>query len=232
MVDQGQTVAAVPLLHEVGGEEDGDAAAAQLLERAPQVAPRRRVEPGARLVEQEEARPVEERLGDLGAAAEPPRQLASPLPVAVGEAEAGERRVYPSREIAPAEAIEMPLVPEVLADRELEVEARALEDDAEEPPHRPRLPSWIEAEDTDLAGLRARQGGEETEERRLAAAVGAEEAEDLPRRHVEIDPNERPRGTGGRPAPPAAAGRIRELDAACRDGGGSDGGEVSHAGGV
>ena len=50
-VEERQPVAAVPLLHEMGGEEDGHPVAAELLQRIPEVAPRRRIE----TLEQEDA---------------------------------------------------------------------------------------------------------------------------------------------------------------------------------
>src|SRR6187549_1679400 len=85
----------------------------------------------------------------------------------------------------------MSLMDEVLAHGELKVEARVLEDHAEPAAHLGRLGPEVGAEDADGAFVRMGQGGEDTEQGRLAAAVGPEEAEDLPRHYGKIDPRER-----------------------------------------
>ena len=186
--------------------------APQRLQRLPEIAPGARVEPGAGLVEQQEARLVEERLGDLRPPAQPPGELRRPLARALGQAEALETGGDPPGEVPAAEAVEMPLMDEVLADGELEIEAGALEDDAEPAADLPRLRGEVGAEDVDRAALRAGQGREDAEQGRLAAAVGPEEAEDLPRRHLEVDPRERRRHLD-RPAA-ATLGGIGEPHAA------------------
>ncbi len=136
---------------------------------------------------------MEERLGDLHPPAQPPRELRRPLVDALGQTEALETGGDPSGEIPAAEAVEMPLMDQVLADGELEIEAGALEDDAEPAADLPRLRGEVGAEDVDRAALRPGQRGENAEQGRLAAAVGSEEAEDLPRRHLEVDPRQRRR---------------------------------------
>jgi hypothetical protein len=67
---------------------------------------------------------VEERLRQLDAAAQSARQPVDALARAVGEPEPRERIVDPRGERAPREAVEVPLVAQVLDDGELAVDAR------------------------------------------------------------------------------------------------------------
>ncbi len=54
----------------------------------------------------------------------------------------------------------------------------------------------VEAPDRDRAAGLVDQPGEDVDQRRLARAVGAEQAEDLPARHVEADVVQRPLAAG------------------------------------
>src|SRR5205823_528877 len=100
----------------------------------------------AGLVEQQEARLVEERLGDLHPPAQPARKLLHPLIRALRQPEPLQTGGDPPVQIPSTEAIQMPLVDEVLAHGELNIEARALEDDAEPAPDLPRLGDEVGAE--------------------------------------------------------------------------------------
>src|SRR5690606_18002179 len=76
---------------------------------------------------------------------------------------------------------------EALAHRQLAVERGLLEDHAEAAADGRGRPGGVVAEDRDAPLARAHERGGEAEERRLAAAVGAEEGEPLARRDAERD---------------------------------------------
>ena len=78
-----------------------------------------------------------------------------------------------------------------LARREERVEDDLLRDDADRPLGVARMLVDVEAPDRHLAAGLHDQAGEDVDQRRLARAVGAEQAEDLPARHVEADVVER-----------------------------------------
>ena len=86
--------------------------------------PDARIEPGGRLVEDQEPRPVEQRLGDLEPALEASRQLTHPVVGSLGQVEALEPPGHPIVERASAQAVEMALVPEVLPHGQLPIDAR------------------------------------------------------------------------------------------------------------
>src|SRR5262249_2490184 len=92
---------------------------------------------------------------------------------------------------------------EVLLDRELAVDARMLEDDADVPPDRLGLGLHVVAEDVRPSGRGGQERREDAEERALAAAVRPEQREQLAPPDVEAD-------AGGRVA--VAVGPTRALD--------------------
>src|SRR5262249_5923974 len=90
VVDDGQPVAQpIGLVHVVRADENREIAfAAQLLEQLPDDATALRIEPGGGLVEEEDARAVDEAARDLEPAAHAarvrPRRLVAPLPEPYG----------------------------------------------------------------------------------------------------------------------------------------------------
>src|SRR5271167_2615046 len=80
---------------------------------------------------------------------------------------------------------------EVFADGQLAVETRMLKHDAELPPHRARFAGEIVAEQPRASRLNRRQRREQLEEGSLAAAVGAEKAEDFAARDRKTHVGER-----------------------------------------
>lgn len=192
--DDGEAVAAVGLVHEVGGEGDGDAAAvAEQLEVRPHVPPRGGVEAGRGLVHQEQTRLVQQRLGEFDP---PPHAAAEFLDVVlapIGQAELVEVALDAGLELGAGHAEEPAVVAEVLLGGEFDVEAGALEDDAEALADGVGLGEGVAAEDAD-DGARpggSEHGGDDAEEGGLAPAVGAEDAEDLALGDGEVDAVER-----------------------------------------
>ena len=85
-------------------------------------------------------------------------------------------------------AVELGVQAHVLLGGQVGVERRVLEDEADVAPHRVALAVDVEAGDDRRAAGRRDERAEHRDRRRLAGAVGAEEAEDLTRRDLEVDP--------------------------------------------
>jgi hypothetical protein len=80
---------------------------------------------------------------------------------------------------------------EVLGHRQVAVEAEALGHVADALLHRRDVAAQVVAEDARLLRLDLEQAGDGAQERRLAGAVGTDEAEDLPVVEREVDAGER-----------------------------------------
>ena len=108
---------------------------------------------------------------------QPPERRAGELALAVGEAQPLERLGHPLA--APVHGVEAADEVEVLADREVLVEAEALGHVADLALDRPRLLDDVVAEAGAAARVGREQAAQHADGRGLAAAVGAEEAADL-----------------------------------------------------
>ena len=164
-------------------EQDGDAAAAQLLEQEADGAAADGVERRGRLVEQEDARLADERLRD----AEP---LLHPLRHSFDAAVGGVRERDELEQALPlggaAARAGEPLVQlEHLVGRVPAGEAEQLGEVAERRPRRAR--SGARARDLGVAAGRAHEPDGDLHERRLAGAVRAEQADQLPLADLQID---------------------------------------------
>ena len=145
-------------------------------QHVPHVDARGRVEAGAGFVEQHDLRSGEQALGDLDTAAQTARQFADPIVGPVGEARRLEQRADPFVELVSGETDQQPAVAQVLAHRQLVVDGRRLEHDAEPFAHRGRVLGEVAAEHRDPTLLHRRQRRQQFEQRRLAGAIGPEEA--------------------------------------------------------
>jgi len=171
------------LREQVRVEQDGDATAAQFLEEQAYGAAADRVERRGRLVEEQDARLADERLRD----AEP---LLHPLRHAVHAAARGVRERDELEQPAPlggaaVRAGEALVQLEHLVGRVPAGEAEELGEVAERSPCRPR--SGAGTGDLRLAGARAHEPDRDLHECRLPGAVRAEQADELPLGHLEID---------------------------------------------
>ena len=84
--------------------------------------------------------------------------------------------------VVPGEELEM------LADREVREQLAALGHDADPPTPSAVCAFWVGAEHANLAGVATAIAHQDLDGRRLAGAVRAEQAEDLARRQLEVDP--------------------------------------------
>ena len=176
------------LVHVVRGEHQRDAALLEPEQPVPQHVPGLRVEAGGRLVEQHEVGLVDQRAGDR----EPPLHAAGQrldLVVARGRSSCTKSSSSSARaRITALRQAEVAAVDEqVLPDGELEVEGVLLRDDAEPAADRRAVGGRVQAEDAQLAGGGRGDAADHPHGRGLARAVGAEEAERLARRDVDVD---------------------------------------------
>jgi hypothetical protein len=170
------------LVQVVGGEQDGLAERAQVLDRAPAAAARLGIETGRRLVEEDQVRVAREREGQVEAAAlaaGEPAHLRVLVLVELDDAE----------QVAGGAGVGVVRAPAVdqLFDPGLAGEAALLQDDADPLAELGRLRLRVHAEDGDGAAGPPAEALEDLDGGGLARAVGAEEAEDLAAAHVEVD---------------------------------------------
>ena len=197
----------VGLVEIVRGEDDGAARRAQLLDRLADDEHGLRVERRGGFVEEHDGRIVEQGARDrellLHALAERAGHLVPPIPQAE-EPEIALDALGPDRGV---QAVEPPEEIEVGDGRQLVVQARRLGQDADPRPDRIGLGADVEAIDRGRAFGRLDERREQPDGRRLARAVGAEQAEELASVDLEVDAADRP----------AVAESPPEVDGAQRD---------------
>src|SRR5262245_4507211 len=192
MVDDADAVAALDLLDIVGRDDHGELAlVAQPVHVLPEPLTRLRVEPDRRLVEEEDARMVNQCPCDLEPPLHPRRQGAHKALAPVGELDEGEHLVdaLPSqnRRHAVDEAVEI----QVLAERQTIIETRLLEHDAQVPAAFDRILDDVDAVNPSRAAVGPQDGAEDVQQGCLAGAVRAEQREQLVGLHIEADIVER-----------------------------------------
>ena len=182
--DVGDLVAALGFVHVMGGDQHGDAVGGQPVNLVPEFAARLGIDAGGRLVEQQQARLRQ----DAGAEREPllpaAGQLAGELVLAAGEPEPGDRALAP-RLCGSGHAIDARHEFEILADRQIGIEAEALRHVADIALDLVLLGENVVAEAGAFAGIRREQPAQHAERRGLAAAVRPEKAVNLALRHFE-----------------------------------------------
>src|SRR6185436_11504460 len=169
----------VGLVHVVRGQDEGEAAAVQPLQRLPQQPARLRVEPGRGLVEQHHLRIVHQRARDHDAlllAARKRRRLGVRL---VGDLQLVEQprraRLALPRLQPEVAAVEH----EQLAHGQLAVEVAHLRHDGEAPLHPARVLAHLGAGHHDAAARRPHQRADAAERGALARSVRPEQPEEL-----------------------------------------------------
>jgi len=145
------------------------------------------VEPGSRLVEEQDARPVLQRAGDFEPPLHAAREALDVIVAALPQPDEAQQRLYPRTPLCPRYAIEDAMQFHVLGRRQLAVEARILEHDAEGAADQSRLLDRVVAGDEQLPLARREHRRQHLDRRRLAGAVGAEKAEDDALRHPKRD---------------------------------------------
>jgi hypothetical protein len=137
------------------------------------------------LVEDDHGRAVHQRLGDQDAPLHAARELAHVGVALVGEAEVGEQLVDPG--VVGVDAEIAALDAQRLAHGKNGSKTSSCGHDADLPARRRVVAVDVVAEDGDASRRRTRQTGEDADQRRLAGAVRAEQAEELALLDVEAD---------------------------------------------
>ena len=178
---------ALGLLDVVRRHQDRRAVRPQRVDQRPELLAHLRIEPDRRLVEQHEARPVDERPRDQQPPPHPARELVGPRVAAIDEVGELERMLDRVPPLRPRNAVEMREDEQVLLDGERHIEVVELRHDPALRPGRLRLAGQRESEHLELALVGDRLGGEQTHRRRLAGAVRPEQADARAYGHVEIE---------------------------------------------
>jgi hypothetical protein len=169
-------------------QEDRDALLpAQARDLFPHGGPALRVEPGRRLVEEEDPREVDEREREIQAPLHATRVARHLAVGGVGEADALEELVRVHLAAVLADALQRRLQSKVVATGEQRVERRLLERDAD---HRAHLRAFLDdvvATDTCSSGRWRQQRRQDVDGGRLPGPVRAEEAVDLTRSDGDVD---------------------------------------------
>jgi len=188
-VHQRDAVAAEGLVHEVGRDEDRHLLTPREVdEQLPELVPRDRVDARGGLVEDQHLRLVDHRHGQGEPLSDAERQHVGEVVEMRAEAEPGHEFVDPPSGPVGRKVKQPGVQPEVLPDGQLAVEGEGLRHVADPTPGIGAVGVDPLAEQEGLPRARRQQAGEHLHGGRLPAAVGAEEAEDLPpidlERHV------------------------------------------------
>ena len=176
----------VGLLEVLRRQEDRRALVVQLADLLPDRRAAGGVEAGGRLVEEEDARLVDQRRAEVEPAAHAARVGAHPPVGGVGEADAGDQRVTALLRLGLRDSVQRRLELHQLAARHQRVERGLLERDADRAPHLRRLLDHVEAGHRGATARRPQQRGQHPDRRRLAGAVRPEEGVDLARGDLEV----------------------------------------------
>ena len=191
-VDHGDAVGeAVGLVQVLGGEQHRGAVGDPAFDRLPEGDAAARVEPGGRLVEEEDRRPRDEGRGEVEAAAHPARVGADQAVGGVAEVEALQQLGGAGARLALGQVVEAADHLQVLGPGEVFVDRRVLAGEADLGPQLRRLAGDVEAGDAGAAAVGREQGGEDADRGRLAGAVGPEQAEHGAGGDPQVDPVER-----------------------------------------
>jgi hypothetical protein len=169
-------VAALRFVHVMGGDENGEAAGREVVNLAPEIAPRLGVDARGRLVEQEQLRIGQRAGAERGPLLPAARQLARDLLLAAFEPEPGDHRLGGARRAR--QAVDARDEFQILAHRKILVETEVLRHVADARLDLCGFGADVEAEAGAAALVGREQAAQHADGGGLARAVGAEEAED------------------------------------------------------
>ena len=160
---------------------------AQLAKELAQLDPGARVQPGGGLVEQQDLRIVDERVGEAQPLLHAARQRLDVVVALVAEVDeleqVGDHPPPPRRPDAVAAREEVQVFPHL----HVVVDAERVRHEPEDAPDLVRVPGDGHAGDLGLARRRQQQRRQDPQRRRLAGAVGPDETEDLALLHRQVD---------------------------------------------
>ena len=188
MVQNEHAVAAIALIDQVRRHQDRHAfLVAQLLQVQPQIVPRSGIEPDRGFVQDQQLRPMQQSLRQFHAPRQASGQRFHEIFGSIGNSQAFHHFRDAAVQLAAAQAVKLAVIAKVLQHGELLVEAGILEDNADAPADVVSLLLNVVAEDR-CRSLRWRERRrKDFEERRLAAAVRAQQRKDLAPPNVETD---------------------------------------------
>src|SRR6185312_15608656 len=188
LVQDHEIIARDDLIEQMGCPEYADALFGdELPDMAEDVGAGLDVKPDRRLVEEEQARSVQQSARDFHSPHLAAGEVAYLAAGAVGKTDAREQLEAATARIAPSDAVQGSMVEQVLLDREIEVECARLEHHAHHSQRCARFAADVVAENADLSCLDSEQARHEREQRALARAVKAEQGGEACRRHRKAD---------------------------------------------
>src|ERR1700721_3078092 len=128
-----------------------------MYEVIPELASRRRIQPRAGLVEQQQRRLMQESLGQFDAALQTAGQRLDTVAFARRQSEPLEHRRAALMQPLARDAIQMTMCREIFADRQLAIETRMLKHNAQSPPHHTGLACQVVTKQPRASGLDRRQ---------------------------------------------------------------------------
>ncbi len=191
-IDHGDLVGQLVGLLEILGREQQRRALAHLVaDDLPHAEAAAGVEPGRRLVEEEQLRPADQRAREVEAPSHAARvRLRDPVGGAF-EVERSQQLGCTLLGVGRAELVEAAEHPEVLAAGQVLVDGRVLAREADQLPHRLRVAGDVEPGDARAAGVGAEKRREDPDRGRLAGAVRPEQSQHRSLLHLEVDAVER-----------------------------------------
>jgi hypothetical protein len=200
------------LVHVVRGQQDGLAERGQVLDHLPRLAPGRGVEPGGRLVEEEQFRVAGQGDRHIEPPLLPAGQLVHPRVPLLLQPDQADHLVH-----WPGIGVEAGVHPDRLGDRQVGLHAGGLEHDADPALQRGPLPAGVVPEHGHLAAVAGAVPLQDLDRGGLSRPVGPEQGEDLAPADVQVDAVHGPHAGVGlhqpahvhreRPAVAGAAGR-------------------------
>jgi len=145
------------------------------------------VEPGRRLVEEDDRGLRDQRRRDVQPAPHASRIGLGGTVCGLRELEPLQQLVRAAGGLAPRQLREPPREAEVLTPREVGIDGRVLARETDPEAHALRVVRHVVTEHLGPAAVRREDGREDADRRRLAGAVRAEQAEDAPGRNLEVD---------------------------------------------
>src|ERR1051325_4760972 len=179
--------AALGFVHVVRRHEQRHTAAGELEQQVPQLATRDRVDARGRLVEEDDARAVHERGGEREALLPSAGERAGEAVAVRADVREVDRPLDALAALGAFQPVDGAEELEVLEHGEVAVERERLRDVADVAAHLLAFLFDVEAVDAGVAGGGDEEAAEDADERRLAGAVRAEEAEDLAARDLQRD---------------------------------------------
>ena len=177
----------VRLVQVLRGEEDRDSAGHEVPDDLPHRAAAARVEPGGRLVEEDQAGAADQGHRQVEPAPHAPGVGGGRLARRAGEVETVEQLGGAAPPGAASQVMQVGHQPQVLLTGEQTVHGRELAGDPDRGAHRIGIAGQVVARHVDLATVGGQQRGQDLHHGGLACAVGAEQREHRPLGHGEVD---------------------------------------------